>query len=64
VAVVHLAPGERASEAELQDWVRRHLAAFKVPVEIRFVSETLPRNANGKILKGALRPLFAAERAA
>lgn len=64
VAVVHLAPGERASETELQDWVRRHLAGFKVPVAVRFVSETLPRNANGKILKGALRPLFAAERAA
>jgi acyl-CoA synthetase (AMP-forming)/AMP-acid ligase II len=63
-AVVHLAPGEHASEAELQDWVRRHLAGFKVPVAVRFVSETLPRNPTGKILKGALRPLFAAERAA
>ena len=63
-AVVHLAPGERANEAELQDWVRSHLAGFKVPVAIRFVTETLPRNANGKILKGELKPLFAAERAA
>ena len=35
-AVVHLAPGTTASEPELQAWVREHLAAFKVPVAIRF----------------------------
>ena len=57
-AVVHLAPGEQASEAELQAWVRERLAAFKVPVAIRFVHETLPRNANGKILKRELGHLF------
>ncbi|MFD1610675.1 class I adenylate-forming enzyme family protein [Sphingomonas tabacisoli] len=58
-AVVHLAPGERATEAELQDWVRARLAPFKVPVRIAFVPETLPRNANGKILKRELKALFA-----
>jgi long-chain acyl-CoA synthetase len=57
-AVVHLCPGCHATEAELQGWVRQHLAAFKVPVAIRFVAETLPRNANGKILKRELRALF------
>ncbi|VXC92630.1 Long-chain-fatty-acid--CoA ligase [Sphingomonas sp. T1] len=59
VAVVHLAPGGEASEAELQAWVRERLAAFKTPVAIRFVPETLPRNANGKILKKDLQSLFA-----
>ena len=58
-AVVHLAPGEHASEAELQQWVRDRLAAFKVPVAIRFSESTLPRNANGKVLKTELRALFA-----
>lgn len=58
-AVVHLAPGKQASEAELQDWVRARLAAFKVPVAIRFVPEVLPRNANGKILKSELTAMFA-----
>ncbi|MGJ3648873.1 class I adenylate-forming enzyme family protein [Sphingomonas sp. GlSt437] len=57
-AVVHLAPGTTATEAELQAWVRERLAAFKVPVAIRFVAETLPRNANGKILKRELKSLF------
>ncbi|GAA0311507.1 class I adenylate-forming enzyme family protein [Sphingomonas oligophenolica] len=57
-AVVHLAPGMEASEAELQAWVRERLAIFKTPVAIRFVSETLPRNANGKILKKDLKILF------
>ena len=57
-AVVHLAPGERATEDELKAWVRARLAPFKVPVRVVFVAETLPRNANGKILKRELRELF------
>jgi acyl-CoA synthetase (AMP-forming)/AMP-acid ligase II len=57
-AVVHLAPGSHATEAELQAWVRERLAAFKVPVRIVFCAETLPRNANGKILKKDLAGLF------
>ena len=57
-AVVHLAPGTSASENELQAWVRERLAAFKAPVAVRFVHETLPRNANGKIMKKDLNGLF------
>jgi long-chain acyl-CoA synthetase len=60
-AVVHLAPGQSATEAELQAWVREHLAGFKVPVRILFSEETLPRNANGKIMKSDLKPMFDAE---
>ena len=63
-AVVHLAPGMTATEAELQAWVRERLAIFKTPVAIRFVAETLPRNANGKILKKDLKALFVEEAAA
>jgi len=58
VAVVHLAPDMAASEAELQAFLRTRLAAFKVPVAIRFLTEPLPRNANGKIVKRDLRALF------
>ena len=57
-AVVHLSPGQTASEADLRAWVGARLAAFKVPVMIRFHPETLPRNANGKILKRDLKALF------
>ena len=57
-AVVHLAPGEHATEEELKAWVGGRLAKFKVPVRIIFCEETLPRNANGKILKRDLKALF------
>jgi long-chain acyl-CoA synthetase len=57
-AVVHLAPDAHASEDELKAWVHDRLAAFKTPVRVLFSAETLPRNANGKILKKALRGLF------
>ncbi|RST31134.1 long-chain fatty acid--CoA ligase [Sphingomonas ginkgonis] len=60
VAVVHLAPGAEAGEEELRAFVRDRLAAFKVPVRILFLDDHLPRNANGKILKKDLAPLFAA----
>lgn len=60
-AVVHLAPGMSASEEELKTWVSDRLAIFKTPVKIMFVEETLPRNANGKILKKDLPNLFFAD---
>jgi len=59
-AVVQLAPGAQASEEELKAWVRERLAVFKTPVRIAFRDEPLPRNANGKILKGELKALFPA----
>ena len=58
-AVVHLAPGMTATEDELRDWVAARLAKFKVPVRITFIEDTLPRNANGKILKKDLGAFFA-----
>jgi long-chain acyl-CoA synthetase len=58
-AVVHLKPGMVAAEAELRHHVAERLAAFKVPVRVIFLGETLPRNANGKIMKKDLKALFA-----
>ncbi len=57
-AIVQLKPGKSASEDELRAHVAGQLAAFKVPVEILFQDEPLPRNANGKILKMELRERF------
>ena len=44
------------SEDELKDWVKEHLARYKVPREIVFLDE-LPRNATGKIVKRELAEL-------
>ena len=57
-AVVQLKPGKTASQDELRAHVASQIAAFKVPVEIQFETEPLPRNANGKILKPELRARF------
>jgi long-chain acyl-CoA synthetase len=57
-AVVTLKPGAQASEQELRAFVAERLAAFKVPVKIEFWPETLPRNANGKIMKSELKKVF------
>ena len=57
-AVVHLAAGQQVTEQELKLWVRARLAIFKTPVRIIFTDETLPRNANGKILKKDLKAFF------
>jgi long-chain acyl-CoA synthetase len=63
-AVVTLKPGAEATERELRSFVAERLAAFKVPVKVLFWPETLPRNANGKIMKNELKKLFVAEGAA
>jgi long-chain acyl-CoA synthetase len=55
LAVVHLKPGAKATSDELRHHVAQKLAAFKVPVEVIFWPETLPRNANGKIVKTELK---------
>ena len=60
-AVVTLKPGAEATEDELRAHVAERLAAFKVPVAVKFWHETLPRNANGKILKNELKKLFTDE---
>jgi fatty-acyl-CoA synthase len=43
----------RPTEDELREWVKHHLARYKVPRDIVFLDE-LPRNATGKILKREL----------
>jgi long-chain acyl-CoA synthetase len=57
VAVVCLKPGTSASADDLRRWTAARLAAFKVPVDVVFWPEPLPRNANGKIVKSELKTL-------
>jgi len=59
-AVVHLKPGMQATEEELRAFVAAKLAAFEVPVKVKFWPEPLPRNPAGKILKKDLKAVFVA----
>ncbi|MFE8963099.1 FadD3 family acyl-CoA ligase [Streptomyces iakyrus] len=47
-------PGALLTADDLIAWSRREMANYKVPRSVRFVAE-LPRNASGKVVKGALR---------
>ena len=48
----------RVDEADVIAHVKGRLAAFKAPVRLLFMQETLPRNASGKIMKNELKKLF------
>lgn len=54
-AVVQLKPGSIATEDDIRDFCRKHLADFKVPAYVEIRNEPLPRNPAGKVLKQALR---------
>jgi fatty-acyl-CoA synthase len=53
-AFVVLKAGATATETELRNYARDHLAHFKCPQRIQFVSE-LPKTATGKVQKYVLR---------
>jgi fatty-acyl-CoA synthase len=53
-AFVVLRSGSAATEAELREFARSHLAHFKAPHQVTFVEE-LPKTATGKIQKYVLR---------
>ncbi len=57
-AVVLLKPGAAATEAELQAFVAQRLAGFKVPRKVVFTTQPLPRNANGKVMKPAIKQML------
>ncbi|EHA16377.1 AMP-binding protein [Halomonas sp. HAL1] len=58
VAVVVLREGKTLSYSQLEQHCRGHLANFKVPKQL-LISEGLPRNPSGKILKRELREMYA-----
>lgn len=53
-AFVVVRPGAIATETELREFSRAHLARFKVPQGVTFVAE-LPKTATGKTQKYILR---------
>jgi long-chain acyl-CoA synthetase len=54
-AAVALKPDARASEDELRDFVKGHVAAYKYPRRVWLVEE-LPKGPTGKILKREIEP--------
>jgi long-chain acyl-CoA synthetase len=58
---VMVKPGESLDVDGLQAFVGERLANFKVPSRVTIVTEQLPRNASGKILKRALRDAVLAD---
>jgi long-chain acyl-CoA synthetase len=54
-AIVAVRDGQSVTEAELIDFVKQRVAAYKYPRAIQF-RDSLPKNATGKILKKDLRP--------
>lgn len=61
VAFVVLRPGERASEAQLIEFLQSRLAKYKLPKEIIF-AESLPRTPYGKVVKPDLAAAYAQSR--
>jgi long-chain acyl-CoA synthetase len=59
-AVVQLRDGVEINEEALRAFAAMRLAAFKVPVEVRFSRRALPRNEGGKLMKNTLRAVFGA----
>jgi long-chain acyl-CoA synthetase len=58
---VMVKPGYSLATDELQRFIGEHLAQFKVPTRVAIVTEQLPRNASGKILKRELRDIVVAD---
>ena len=56
-AVVSLAAGAEMTVDSLKAWCEGKLSGYKIPKKL-VVTESLPRNAMGKVTKPALKPLF------
>ncbi len=56
-AVIVLKQGEKAAEEEIIQFCRKRVAGFKCPKSVEF-TQSLPKNAAGKILKRVLREKY------
>jgi malonyl-CoA/methylmalonyl-CoA synthetase len=56
-AVISLAAGAEMTVDSLKTWCEGKLSGYKIPKKL-VVTESLPRNAMGKVTKPALKPLF------
>ena len=56
-AVLVLKPGETATEEEIIQYCKQHIARYKAPKSIDFISE-LPKTGSGKIFKKGLKERY------
>jgi len=56
-AAIYPKPGMDVNPAELVEFLKEHLAGFKIPTHVVITDDPLPRNAAGKFLKRELRDL-------
>ncbi len=54
-AGILLRPGTNLDQAALQAFLAGKLAAYKIPSQVWFLDEAIPRNANAKLVKRELR---------
>jgi acyl-CoA synthetase (AMP-forming)/AMP-acid ligase II len=60
-AAIILKPGTRASEEEIIQFCRQHIASYKKPTSVYFVDD-FPHNVSGKLLKKDLAQMAIGER--
>ena len=58
-SAIYLKPGVELTQENIQDFLHGKIAKFKIPFEIRFYKEPLPKIASGKFDKPKLRKIFA-----
>jgi len=56
-AIVALKEDQKASEEEIINFCKGHLASFKKPKSVEFIKE-IPKNPYGKVLKRELREKY------
>ena len=55
VGLITCTDESRLEPNAIRSWCREFLAGYKAPVELRFTSRPLPRNAGGKLLRRQIR---------
>ena len=56
-AIVSLKPGQKATQEEIINFCKEHLASYKKPKSVEFIAE-IPKNPYGKVLKRELREKY------
>jgi len=56
-AIVSLKPGKKATQEEIINFCKDHLASYKKPKSVEFIPE-IPKNPYGKVLKRELREKY------